>query len=204
MNSTFKFGVTQYLIGDGSLQCEICGQQILGKPNNVIIEGAKMIACNKCSKLGSTYWEPKTKTNFNIFGQKRPIEKKPLNRLEQMNALEDSSIEIIENYGLKVRKAREKLGFTHEELGKKIREKASVIKKIEGEKIDLEQKLAFKLERHLKIKLFGSTPKIDRKKFDSSILSSPNKNITLSEIVYFKDRKRGKKNENDNRSPQKS
>jgi putative transcription factor len=47
----------------------------------------------------------------------------------------DTSLELVEEFGAKVRKAREQLGLSHEELGKRLNEKVSLLKKIETAKI---------------------------------------------------------------------
>ena len=53
----------------------------------------------------------------------------------------------------KIKVAREKLALTHEELGKKINEKASVLRNLEAGKMAPNNQLASKLEHMLKIKL---------------------------------------------------
>jgi len=63
------------------------------------------------------------------------------------------SQEVIEDYAAKIRGAREKLGLSHEDLGKKINEKASLLRHIETGKVAPNNHLAGKLEHVLKIKL---------------------------------------------------
>lgn len=47
-----------------------------------------------------------------------------------------------------------KKGFTHEQLGIKMREKASLLKKVETGALKPDELLAKKLERYLQIKLY--------------------------------------------------
>ncbi len=61
--------------------------------------------------------------------------------------------ELIEDYATLIRVAREKHGYSHEDLGLKINERASVLKHIELGKMEPNNLLANKLERTLKIKL---------------------------------------------------
>lgn len=61
--------------------------------------------------------------------------------------------EFVEGYGELIRKAREKLGMTREELGALIQDKASVIKKIENEELKPTIEQAKKLEKTLKVKI---------------------------------------------------
>ena len=58
--------------------------------------------------------------------------------------------ELTEDYPNKIRVAREKLRLTHEELGKKINEKASVLRNLETGKMAPNNQFASKLEHMLK------------------------------------------------------
>jgi len=61
--------------------------------------------------------------------------------------------ELIDDYGKVIRRAREASGMSHEDLALKIKEKASLLKKIEREAIVPEDKVREKLERTLRITL---------------------------------------------------
>jgi putative transcription factor len=61
--------------------------------------------------------------------------------------------ELVDDYGRAIRRAREASGMSHEELALKIKEKASLLKKIEREAIIPEDKVRRKLERTLQITL---------------------------------------------------
>jgi putative transcription factor len=65
----------------------------------------------------------------------------------------DTSQEIVEDYGEVIREARERLGYTHEDLAKKINEKDSLLRKVETSKLAPNLQLISKLEHTLKIKL---------------------------------------------------
>lgn len=61
--------------------------------------------------------------------------------------------ELVDDYGRVIKRAREASGMSHEDLALKIREKASLLKKIEREAIVPEDKVRKKLERTLQITL---------------------------------------------------
>ena len=61
--------------------------------------------------------------------------------------------ELIEGYANKIRVAREKLAFEPQDLGKKINEKASLLRHIETGRVAPNNPLASKLEHALKIQL---------------------------------------------------
>lgn len=131
------------------MNCEVCGQKIIGYPIKVVIEGVTLSVCNKCSKLGEIVKESKQinkKSSFTKLVKPRLIKTQKLPK-------EILEYEIIEDYAQKIKNAREKVKITQEELAKKINEKLSVIQKIEAGKIVPDLKLARILEHFLKIKL---------------------------------------------------
>jgi len=71
----------------------------------------------------------------------------------------DPSSELVEDFYLKIRQAREELGFTHEALGKRINEKVSLLRKVETGKMIPDNRLAAILEHALKVKLIVPTKK---------------------------------------------
>lgn len=176
------------------MQCEVCGKEILGKPRKVIIEGARMVVCSKCASLGSPYIEPKSvkhtllKKGHVTTLHNRRFKGYTIKRSHKSIYYE---LEVKEGFGRIVKKAREKMNLTHEDLGKMISEKASVIKKVEGEKITPDNKLARKLEHALKIKLLvPSQDEAPPKKLE--LITSPLQ-PTLEDVVHLKVRRAEKR-----------
>ena len=99
----------------------------------------------------------------------------------------EESVELADDYGARIRQAREKLGMDHEDLGKKISEKVSLLRKIESGKMTPDHLLTEKLQHALKIKLLVpvSEPKVPSKALASSRPSAP----TLGDIVLVKKEK---------------
>ena len=89
--------------------------------------------------------------------------------------------EVAEDYANKIRVAREKLMLTHEELGKKINEKASVLRNLEVGKMAPNNQLASKLEHMLKIKLLVP---ISEEKV-TQIPKTADQELTLGDFVDF-------------------
>jgi putative transcription factor len=147
-----------------------------------MIEGAKLIVCNQCSKHGTIVWEetpPKITTP-------KPKATLPTLRTQSKKTPEtavDTSIELAENFDLKIRQAREKLGLSHEELGKKINEKVSLLKKIETGKMTPDNKLAAKLEYTLKIKLL--VPAKEEKATPTKIPKPTSRELTLGDLIQL-------------------
>jgi len=171
------------------MRCEVCGRKVIGPPYKAMIEGAKMLVCGECSKLGSVYWEAKTEPRMKKISKRLP--QPVLAPRKQPSITVEESVELIDDFGAKVRQAREKLDISHEDLGKKISEKVSVLRKIESGKMTPDHLLTEKLQHALKIKLLVpvSEPKVPSKALASSRPSAP----TLGDIAQVKKEKREKR-----------
>jgi putative transcription factor len=164
------------------VRCEVCGRKIHGSPITALIEGARLTVCVECSKHGKIVtqdeYTPKPKstskssTHIPVMQQK----KKPKIRVEITQ-------EIVSDYPVKIRQAREKLCLTHEDLAKRINEKTSVIGKLETGKISPSNILATKLEHALKIKLL--TPIAEEKNPQQIPKTAVNREITLGDLIQF-------------------
>lgn len=169
------------------MQCEVCGRKIYGEPSRVVIEGAKLTVCNECAKHGKATWEEKAPK---IPASKPKAMQHPLkiqNKKQPETPL-DTSIELIGNFDQKIRQAREKLGLSHKDLGKKINEKVSLLKKIETGKMTPNTKLATKLEHVLKIKLL--VPLTEEKTPPKNISPQANRELTLGDLVQLNKKQR--------------
>jgi putative transcription factor len=105
---------------------------------------------------------------------------------KQPPILPAESLELVDDVGIKVRQAREKTGLSHEDLGKKISEKVSVLRKIESGKMTPDNLLVEKLQHALRIKLMVpvSEPKVPAK-----ALASRPAAPTLGDIAQVKKEK---------------
>jgi putative transcription factor len=91
---------------------------------------------------------------------------------------------LTEDYGTRIRKAREKLGFSHEDLGKKLNEKVSLLRKIETGKMTPSDKLAAALEHVLKVRLI--VPAKEEKVPEAKIPKASSRELTLGDLVQLK------------------
>lgn len=166
------------------MRCEVCGRKIYGKPCNVIIEGAKLTVCGECSKHGKVL-EEKTQPATLKTIQAKP-KTLPTSKTQQKGKPEikpEEELELVEDFNVKIRQAREKLGLTHENLGKRLNEKVSVLRKIETSKMTPNNILARKLEHELKIKLLVPA---SRKVTPQIKIPKPEKReLTLGDIIQL-------------------
>ena len=174
------------------MTCEVCGHKIIGNPFKAMIGRAKMIVCRDCAKLGSVYWEVQPKRQRSVRKPVRSLSKVSMKKVSASSLPED--LELVEDFGLRIREARREARLSHEDLGRKIGEKVSVLRKIETGRMTPDHLLAQKLEHTLKVELLvlSSEPKA------SPRLLSKRHEVTLGEIVRLK---KGKAEEDEKREP---
>lgn len=148
------------------MECEVCGR-VIEKPISVNIEGTVMRTCYACSKFGTRVVMRKKRARVKT--------KKPY------RGVKEKALETLPGYGDLLRREREKLGLTQEELGKRLNEKTSVIARLEAEKMSPSESLAKKLEKHMGIKILAEIEEPELKGSRAS-----DRELTLGDIVKIK------------------
>jgi putative transcription factor len=162
------------------LRCEVCGRKIHSSPIRAEIEGAKLTVCIECSKHGKIIREEEVER---VQRTSKPLTSIPfIQKKKPPQARVEITQEVVEGYDSKIRLAREKLGLSHEELGKKINEKASVLSKLETGKMAPNNLLVTKLEHALKIKLLVP---IKEEKISQGFPKSPSREPTLGDLIQL-------------------
>ena len=144
-----------------------------------------MLVCNKCVKLGSVSWESKSEPRMKKIVRRLPPPM--VAPRKQPSIVAEESFELVADFSPKIRQAREKLGLSHEDLGKKINEKVSVLRKIESAKMTPDNLLVEKLQHALRIKLMApvAEPKVPTKALATTHPTAP----TLGDIALVKKEK---------------
>ncbi len=168
-----------------TLRCEVCGRKIHSDPIRAIIEGAKLTVCIECSKHGKVilHEEPDLPT---LKAAPRTIAPHPVVQKRPIIARVEITQELTDGYANIIRAAREKLLLSHEDLGKKINEKSSVLKHIETGKMAPNNLLATKLEHALKIKLL--VPITPEK--TGAIPKTSSQELTLGDLIEINQKKK--------------
>jgi len=121
------------------MNCDMCGRDT--ELRKTIVENVVLNVCENCSIFGKVIEVKKEIRDDKI--------KELFIRLKKPQIFE----EIVEDFSLRIKKAREELNLKQEELALKINEKESIIHHLETGKLRPSLELAKKLERFLKIKL---------------------------------------------------
>ena len=124
------------------MKCDMCGSE--GKLYKAIIENAELSVCQECSKFGKV---------IGVIKQEIPKERKKVSIPKNEEPQTETMQMIVNDYAEKIKKKRESLGLKQEEFAKKIKEKESLIQKIETGHFEPPIELAKKIERFLKIRL---------------------------------------------------
>ncbi|MBR5503710.1 MAG: TIGR00270 family protein [Methanobrevibacter sp.] len=165
------------------MNCEICGKEIEGKPLRTKIDGSVLLVCNDCAKFGRVQRDTPHERRFVTRDKKGRKEANAKARPKKTQPRREEPMdELVEDYNVVIRQAREAKGWKREELGAKIYEKVSVINRLESGKMEPDLKLARKLEKTLNIKLIEKYDDMDLESFKSAS-SGPN---TLGSIVKIK------------------
>ena len=163
------------------MRCEVCGRKIHSNPIRAKIEGARLTVCIECSKHGKIIREEEIERGPRTL--KMPFTSMPfIQKKKTVRARVEITQEIVEGYDSKIRQARENMGLSHEKLGKKINEKASVLSKLETGKMTPNNILVTKLEHALKIKLLVP---IKKEKIPIGISKSLNREPTLGDLIQL-------------------
>ena len=131
--------------------CEMCGYGTV-QLHKSIVEGTILLLCDKCVRYGE------------VIALKKPSEDLVVRRLSVSRTSRHASAavsgyQILEeetlsrDYSVKVKRAREKMGKTQEEIALALAEKLSVIQSVESGRMEPQLKLAKKLEQFFKIEL---------------------------------------------------
>jgi putative transcription factor len=161
------------------MRCEVCGRKIHTEPIRAIIEGAKLTVCVECSKHGKVILHEEADMPLQRPSATKSTAHLPVLQRKPPVAQVQITQELTSDYANKIRAARERLLLSHEDLGKKINEKASLLRHIETGKAAPNNQLATKLEHTLRIKLL--VPISDEKV--TTLPKAANQELTLGDLI---------------------
>lgn len=129
--------------------CELCGVEDCLV--DAIVEGSVLKVCSRCKE----------------FGDVIEVHKDEVRREQPKKVyFKEPEEYVVDDYGNKVKNAREKLGLKQEDLAKKINEKESTIHKVESRQLKPSIILANKFEKFLSINLIEKYKETEKPKID--------------------------------------
>lgn len=137
------------------MECEVCGSAV-HSPKRVRIDGIEMLACGECAKLGIVLEVPmEARQKKQGFAPNAPYAQR--NYIPHKIGLQPNpkfeEVILVDKFGMKIQQARQKLGWTREELAKKLYEKESTMHRIELSEFKPSNGLLAKIEKLLGIEL---------------------------------------------------
>jgi putative transcription factor len=161
------------------MHCEVCGREIFGQPYYRVIEGGRLTVCSQCSKFSDQEWDPRRPQARKSPTRRRSAQPQPRRRSD-IEAAE--SLELMDDYGMIIKKARQKRGLSVEDFAKKISEKESVVKKLEKGDMNPPMVLVRKVQRELSINILE-----EAKTGKGQVLTRPMGPRTLGDLIKIKD-----------------
>ncbi len=168
--------------------CEICGAPV-DRPRYYDVDGAIMILCPRCAKYG----KPIPRAVRPVMSVAKKPKRRPLIIKSRSKSLDEELgyPELVEDYGLRIKRAREARGWTQEDLARALRESVSFIRKIESQKIVPPDYLINRIEKLLNIKIRSEAEiisiQLDREE------RADEDTITLGDILIIKKPKKKSK-----------
>ena len=173
------------------MDCELCGRPVQGRRYLVILEGVKMYVCRECYNRLSKGKTVKTPEPTITPRAQRVTEKmyKPTKRKTSLPKRYIEELEVVPDYAERVKKARERLGWSLQVLAQKVGEKESVLRRIEAGRLTPTIDLAKRLENILKIKLLE--PVVESvEEYSYTSRSFRMGELTLGDIVTIRKKKK--------------
>lgn len=154
--------------------CELCGREVRGALRTVRVEQAVMRVCHHCARYGVEV--PRVRVQ-----QNKPYKPVIPSGVTVKTQALGEEVEVVNDYALRIKKAREEYGLTQELLARRINEKLSVIKRIEAGKLMPPLEVARRLEKALKITLIKPVEKAAEK-----VWNFKKPELTFGDIVEVK------------------
>jgi putative transcription factor len=156
--------------------CEICGRPIEGEPIPVEVDKAVLYVCRSCA---AQYGKRATQQQPQAAAQKKPAPR-PKPAAPRPPPLE---VELVENFGAVIRRARENLGLSREALAAMLGVKETVLRRIEAGQLQPDLALAKRLERALGVRLLVEAAEEGVAKSGGKV----ERGLTLGEVAEIRD-----------------
>ncbi len=161
------------------MNCEVCGSTIYGSPRRIVLEGTRLLVCARCSNLGEPDLKPAERPSV---AAPRPLgTPKSTTPATRRLPKEVEELEIADDFPRIIKKAREKKKMSQEDLARAVKERLSIIQKIELGKMAPDLRLTRTIEHALRVKLLlpRKEPEVPGEKMGEA-------SLTLGDVIQYK------------------
>jgi putative transcription factor len=162
------------------MQCELCGATSKSPLKTVRVEGAELQVCSECAKYGTEVQQPRHSPLTKRSGS--PPVRVAVRRTRDV--FDRNEGELVEDYGERIRMAREAKGWSQKDLALSMMERELLVKKIEKGDLIPEDDVRKKLEKTLGITLTEGTGPDEERRKQGPIIP------TLGDLISIKKVKR--------------
>jgi putative transcription factor len=167
------------------MECEVCGNAIYGKPIRALIDGVKLFVCSNCAHFSSSIWT-RDSAKSDLTKKTLNYSSKPSSPFKRKTPLNlPKSLDLVKNFGKRIRVGRMKNNLSHEDLSRMIGIKISILRKLEMGKMIPDQSQAKKLERFLKINILHAS--LETSKLEKDFVKKASR-LTLGDVVTIQKR----------------
>ena len=172
------------------MECEICGK---GEADYVVfVEGARLSVCQACSRGAKIISSP---SRYHERGSQKGGASAAGSSSSMpggSHAKSEPEFELVENFGSRMRNARNKMKLPLSVLAEKLAEKESFLDRIENQKTHPSEELARKIEKELGITILEESSS-SLAQDDSSKPVGSKKGLTLGDILEIEQKKKKNK-----------
>lgn len=130
------------------MECEMCGKTI--GTRRFMVDNTVMNLGTCCSKYGTPLDAPAPKGSQAAVSQN--LERRQT-RMTGRDIYKEETWDLVDDYGTRIRVAREKRGWSHDQLGNKVSARVPQLRQIEANHLRPSDDLAKRFERELGITL---------------------------------------------------
>ncbi len=166
--------------------CEICGRRVEDERlcKKIVLDNAVLNVCPQCYQRLVKQGRAKPYIEKPARPRQRKSEKRWLKTSISKRMLE-TMYEVVEDYAERIKRARQRLGWTQAVLAQKARVGENVIKRIEAGRLKPGIELARRLEKILGIVLLE--PIVEE---TTSYTSEEEEYLTIGDLIKFKEEKK--------------
>lgn len=166
-----------------SCYCEICGREVADRSlcRTIALYSSVVLVCPQCyqkirsdeqsAALQQQRTAARTSSERSVAWTKKSVSRKML----------ETMFEVVEDYAVKIKRARERMGWTQAALAQKLRISENVVKRIEAGRLKPSIDLARKLEKLLGIVLLE--PIVEEPSSQSLERKSGEDHLTIGDLI---------------------